>query len=166
MRLGSKFFNDHAVTVARNLLGKILVINGENAIINETEAYRGYDDPASHAFRGPTPRSSIMFGVPAQSYVYMIYGMYFCLNIICEPEGIAAAVLIRGILAKTSNVLNGPGKLCRHFNINMSYHALDLNTSDVLYVENAPSIINYNSSSRVGISTAKDKLWRFYFKPE
>ena len=91
------FYNRHVVEVAQDLLGMTLVFKEHRALITETEAYRGIDDGASHAFNGPTPRSQVMFGAPGMSYVYFIYGMYHCLNIVTEPEGHPSAVLIRGV---------------------------------------------------------------------
>ena len=97
MKLCDDFYNRSVVEVAQDLLGKTLVFFNFRGVITETEAYRGADDEASHAFKGPTPRSSIMYGPPGYSYVYLIYGLYHCLNIVTEAEGNPAAVLIRGL---------------------------------------------------------------------
>src|ERR1700729_4260135 len=114
MKLGRDFFNRNCAEVARDLLGQILVFGNYQGIITETESYRGLDDPASHAFKGPTPRAKIMFGTPGTSYVYLIYGMYHCLNIVTEEEESPSAVLIRGLklIKPDVAILNGPGKIC------------------------------------------------------
>ena len=95
-KLKSSFFNQPTLEVAEALLGKVLVFKKFSGIITETEAYLGFEDPASHAFKGKTPRSKIMFGTSGVSYVYLIYGMYFMLNIVTEDKDFPAAVLIRG----------------------------------------------------------------------
>jgi DNA-3-methyladenine glycosylase len=105
--------------VAQKLLGKLLVRGGMVGRITEVEAYFGEGDAASHAFPGKTARNAVLFGPPGHAYVYFIYGMYFCLNVSCEPEGRAGGVLFRalepicGLQASTS----GPGRLCRAFGI-------------------------------------------------
>src|SRR2546430_489923 len=96
-RLPRSFFVRPTLQVAEELLGKLLVFNNQRGLITETEAYIGQDDPACHAARGMTPRTQVMFGPPGFSYVYFIYGMYHCFNVVTEPEGFPAAVLIRGI---------------------------------------------------------------------
>lgn len=97
LKLSYEFYNRHVTEVAKDLLGKTLIVNNMQGIITETEAYKGADDEASHAFKGSTPRSSIMFGEPGFSYIYLIYGMYNCLNIVTEERGSPSAVLIRGL---------------------------------------------------------------------
>src|SRR3954469_10994490 len=135
-RLERDFFNRPCPEVARDLLGQTLVFKNFTGIITETESYRGIDDPASHAHRGPTPRASIMFGKPGISYVYLIYGMYHCLNIVTEEEGSASAVLIRGLklISPTTKLLNGPGKLCRELSINKTHNNIDLISQEDFYV--------------------------------
>src|SRR5271170_2047520 len=100
-RLGRSFFLRPTVQVAQDLLGKRLIFQNFSGIITETEAYHQNNDPACHAYRGKTPRNAPMFGPAGHSYVYFIYGMYHCLNIVTEPEGVAAAVLIRGLKTDT-----------------------------------------------------------------
>jgi DNA-3-methyladenine glycosylase len=117
--------------VARGLLGKVLArrLNGEwlTGRIVETEAYFGKDDPAAHTFAGKTERNAVLFGAPGHAYVYFIYGMHWCLNVSCEPEGQAGGVLFRGVepltgletmarlrgTTKPGLLASGPGRLCQ-----------------------------------------------------
>jgi len=114
--LPQSFFKRETTSVARDLLGNILVYGNYQGFIIETEAYRGLDDEASHAFKGATPRAAIMFGPPGLSYVYLIYGIYSCFNVVTEPDGSPGAVLIRGIqlISPHPSRLEGPGKLTRN----------------------------------------------------
>ncbi|TAH36111.1 MAG: DNA-3-methyladenine glycosylase [Alphaproteobacteria bacterium] len=165
-RLPRDFYARPTVAVAKDLLGKIMVFNGIAATITETEAYVGKNDEACHASRGKTKRTEIMFGPPGHSYVYFIYGMYHCLNFVTEPEGTAAAVLIRGcqLLDDSKLHLNGPGKLCRHFGITRDYNAIDLCSDPDFYVLDHPIRPKFDTTPRIGISKAKDKLWRYVVK--
>ena len=142
MKLNQKFFNRNTVIVAKELLGKHLCrrLGGEviKAKITETEAYCGPHDLASHASKGLTNRTKIMFGPPGHAYIYMIYGMYHCFNVVTEKEGYPSAVLIR--TAETLNAkletlnklkipnskLSGPGILCRELKIDKSLNEVDL----------------------------------------
>jgi len=172
-RLGRNFFNRNTIMVAQDLLGKYLVRKTGNKIIRtkivETEAYCGPEDRASHASKGITPRTKIMFGPPGYAYVYLIYGMYHCLNIVTEKEGYPAAVLIRGV---ELGGLNGPGKLCRGLGIDKKLNAIDLTKSDLLWVENGKVEIKKNqikSAKRIGVDYAgkwKNKPWRFLLTKE
>lgn len=166
-RLDREFFNRPVLTVAQELLGKTIVYKGHQGIIIETEAYHGNDDPACHAARGRTPRTDVLFGPPGHSYVYFIYGMYHCVNFVCEPEGTAAGVLIRGVQYPQDPkiVLNGPGKLCRYFGITLADNRTDIVNSDHFYVLDTPCFPSYDTTPRIGISQAKDKLWRFVVHP-
>ncbi|MCE2716826.1 MAG: DNA-3-methyladenine glycosylase [Pseudomonadota bacterium] len=161
-RLSLSFFSRHTVEVAKGLIGKTLVFGKYQGIIWETEAYRGLDDEASHAFR-KTPRSSIMFGRAGMSYVYFIYGKYHCLNIVSEQDGEPGAVLIRGIkLIKPSLLLNGPGKLCQTLGITKLHNGLDLLSHEDFYVmEGQENASVYQATPRIGIRKAVDKHWRF-----
>ncbi len=179
--------------VARELLGKVLVRKiGRKIIraaITETEAYCGPNDLASHASKGRTKRTEIMFGPPGFAYVYLIYGMYHCLNIVTEKENYPAAVLIRDVSLqwpvdsenskfrklKTVNCklktdLGGPGKLCRFLKIDKTLNGEDLIKSNKLWIENYGVRIKpgqVGRSKRIGVEYAgsyKNKLWRFYVK--
>lgn len=159
-KLPYEFYNRHVVDVAKDLLGKTLCAGNVQGIITEVEAYRGSDDEASHAFKGPTSRASIMFGEPGYSYIYLIYGMYYCLNIVTEEKESPSAVLIRGL--KLPNIhLNGPGKICRYLNLNKNHNGIDLVSSDYLYLTEGIKVDEYKTTSRIGIKKALDKQWRF-----
>lgn len=160
MKLSFDFYHRHVVDVAKDLLGKKLVFGNHEGIITETEAYRGSDDEASHAYRGRTTRSEIMFGAPGYFYVYLIYGMYHCLNIVTEGEGQPSAVLIRGV--KLPHVhLDGPGKICRHLGITRQENGINLVESDHFYVTEGVKVEKIIATPRIGIRKATDKLWRF-----
>lgn len=165
-RLNRSFFDRSTLLVAEELLGKILVFNQYKGIITETEAYLGFLDPASHAYRGMTPRTKVMFGKPGFSYVYLIYGMYNCLNIVTEEEGTAGAVLIRGVrLIDDSKLhLDGPGKICRHMGITREQYGLDITVDESLYLGSVGHSFQFSKTPRIGIKAAKDKLWRFLAK--
>jgi len=159
-RLDRSFFLGPTVQVAQDLLGKRLTFQKFSGIITETEAYHQDDDPACHAYRGKTPRNAPMFGPAGHSYVYFIYGMYHCLNIVTEPEGIAAAVLIRGLKIDQIN-LNGPGKLCRYLKITKDHNDIDLMTSNYFYVSDEGAKPQFISTPRIGIRKGQTILWRF-----
>lgn len=176
------FYEQPTVEVARQLLGKYLVRNHPDGItagrIVETEAYVGPEDKASHASRGRTPRTAIMFGPAGFVYVYLIYGFYHCLNFVTERADYPAAVLIRALepiegielmksrrrMEDPRQLASGPGKLCRAFSIDLSLNGADL-CGDLVYVEDAaepaPKIL---AKPRVGVDYAgkwKHKRWRF-----
>lgn len=166
-----EFYNRNTVEVARDLLGYKLVRRIGNklleGIIVETEAYT-QDDPACHAFKGKTQRALTLFKKPGLSYVYLIYGMYHCVNIVTEPEDTAGAVLIRALepVFPLDNT-NGPGKLCREMNITKELNEVDI-TSDksLLWVERCIDVPekNIHITTRIGIKQACDYPWRFYIK--
>lgn len=170
-RLGRDFFERKTLVVAKDLLGKFLVRKMGNRIISaqiiETEAYCGPDDLASHASKGKTPRTTVMFGPAGYSYVYLIYGMYHCLNIVTEKDGFPAAVLIRGVIIEKAKRIDGPGKLCRELKIDKTSNLLDLITSKQLWIEDRgdkPARGSIKATPRIGIDYAKeykDKPWRF-----
>lgn len=179
--LSRKFYFRNTLTVAQDLLGCFLIREHRGkiwrAMITETEAYRGEDDLASHASRGRTSRTEVMYGQPGRAYVYMIYGMYHCLNIVTEKKNFPAAVLIRGAKLcrrptstneKTSDVyLDGPGKLCRFLKIDKKLNKWDLTQGEKLWLEHRnprARLSGIKKSRRIGIDYAKhcrEYLWRF-----
>lgn len=166
-KLKRSFFNRPTLLVAEQLLGKVLVYKEHRGIITETEAYLGFDDPASHAFIGETPRSKIMFGKPGYAYIYLIYGRYHCLNIVTEREGFPAAVLIRAItLCEEPKIsLDGPGKICRYLGLTKAQNGIDMITNPDLYVGCINKKINFLTTRRIGIKVGTDKHWRFVATP-
>jgi DNA-3-methyladenine glycosylase len=151
--------------------------------IVEVEAYLGENDPASHAYRGKTKRNEVMFRKGGHLYVYFTYGMHFCCNVVTEEEGRGRAVLIRaiepvsGIATMHSlrgfaldrhvdhNLTNGPAKLCQALAISREQNGLDLLGNEVFIAKGEPFPASYIlTSTRIGISSAKEKRWRFYVK--
>ncbi|MCX6763404.1 MAG: DNA-3-methyladenine glycosylase [Candidatus Moranbacteria bacterium] len=173
MVLKRNFYQKNTLDVAKNLLSCFLVRKINNKIIRaritETEAYIGEDDLACHASKGRTKRTEIMYGQAGHAYVYMIYGMYHCLNIVTEKKDFPAAVLIRAV--KIENVdykkTNGPGKLCKVLKIDKKLNGWDLTKKEKIWIENGIKISkkNIKSAKRIGIDYAKHcrhYLWRFY----
>ena len=171
MKLPHAFYARDTRTVAKELLGKVLVhVDGEvrrAARIVETEAYHGADDQASHARFGATRRAAIMYGPAGVAYVYLIYGTAHCFNVVTGDEGFASAVLVRaaepveGCLHSTT----GPGNLCRALAVRRERHnGLDL-TGDVLFLEDAPAPAErIVASPRVNVPFAgswADRPWRY-----
>lgn len=166
--LCKNFFEQSTVTVAQNLIGTTLVYQDREIIITETEAYVGEDDPACHAAKGRTKRTEVMFGPAGMTYVYLIYGIHHCLNIVTEAEGLPAAVLIRGGIDR-NNIhlkLDGPGKLCRSLNITRSQNQQDATDGTKLYFQEAQRAYTFASTPRIGIKVGTDKLWRFVMTAE
>ncbi len=167
-RLSTFFFNRPTLKVAEELIGKFLVRKIGNkkisAMIIETEAYCGPRDLASHASKGKTKRTEPMFGPPGYTYIYLIYGMHHCLNIVTEREDYPAAVLIRAIDVKS---INGPGKICRYFEIDKKLNSTNVSASKEIWLEDRKTEIppsKIAKTKRVNIDYAgkyKDKLWRF-----
>jgi len=179
-KLPRSFYARPTLEVAPDLLGKFIVYRSPRgrlaARITEVEAYIGQDDPACHASRGKTARNEVMFGPPGFSYIYFIYGMYYCLNVVTEPEGQPAAVLVRAadpaegldLIARRSSGngphawLAGPGKLCRGFGLTRRQNGIDL-TRDVLYLEDRHAPVEaVGRSPRIGIRVGAERMWRFY----
>jgi DNA-3-methyladenine glycosylase len=183
VKLARNFYEQPTVEVARQLLGKYLVrVDADGAragMILETEAYIGLEDKASHAWRGLTPRNRIMFGPAGFAYIYLIYGMHHCLNIVTEQEDYPAAVLIRAVqpsegialMQKGRQILdsraltNGPGKVCQAFGIDRTLNGLDM-CGETLFIEDrGTAVVDIVVTTRVGVEYAgpwKDQPWRFY----
>jgi DNA-3-methyladenine glycosylase len=166
--------------VARGLLGKILTHDGLSGRIVETEAYLGEDDGAAHSARGITPRTRVIFGPPGHAYVYFIYGMYDCLNIVCEPEGVAGCVLIRALepvsglermrehrpgARRDEDLANGPGKLTKALGIKITHNGADVTKGPITIhkPERAPQF-EIATSPRIGITKSADLPLRFFIK--
>jgi DNA-3-methyladenine glycosylase len=168
------FYDRDTVTVAKELLGKYLVHSTSKGEfigkIVEVEAYLGPHDLAAHSARGYTQRTKVMFGPSGYAYVYMIYGMYFCMNVVTEAEGHASAVLIRAVepIKNIKLRTQGPGLLCNAMEINKSLNGHDL-LSQNFFIMNAPESerIVIVKRPRIGVAYAKHwakRLLRFYVK--
>jgi DNA-3-methyladenine glycosylase len=165
--LGRAFYRRHAVQVARDLLGKILSLDGASGRIVETEAYLSEDDAAAHSARGITPRTQVIFGPPGHAYVYFIYGMYDCLNIVCEPEGVAGCVLIRALepISGLQGLANGPGKLTRAMGINRTHNGVDVTKGPItIHAPHRQEKFEIATSPRIGITKSADLPLRFIIK--
>jgi len=177
MTAAGKFFNQPTVELAKALLGKYIVFGGLKGMIVETEAYLYKDDPGCHASRGLTIRNAPMFGPAGHAYVYLIYGMYHCLNIVSGKEGEGEAVLIRALepvsgialmqrrrkTKKIENLCNGPGKLTQAFNITRKHNNLSL-TKGPVFIHTSKVKPDIVTSTRIGLTAGKDLMLRFYIK--
>jgi len=175
--LPRSFYARPTAEVARGLLGKVLVHGPAAGIIVETEAYPGGDDLASHSARGVTNRTRVIFGPPGHAYVYFIYGMYECLNLVAEPAGTPGCVLIRALepiagiplmrrrrpAAKgIEDLANGPGKLTLAMSINRSHYGADVTRGTLVVREPAaPQAIEIVATPRIGITHCADRPLRF-----
>ncbi len=157
--LDEKFFDRKTDVVARELLGKFLVrrINGKevSVIITETEAYDGFFDKASHAYKGRTKRTEVMFGHPANFYVYLCYGMYYMLNVVTRELNYPAAVLIRGAI-EGQKVLDGPGKITKFLKINEKFNSKIASKKVNLWFEDRGFRVrkDIKKAARVGVDYA------------
>jgi DNA-3-methyladenine glycosylase len=177
VQVTKRFFNQPTIALARALLGKYLVCGKLRGKIVETEAYLYRDDPGCHASRGLTPRNAPMFGSAGRTYVYLIYGMYHCLNIVSGKEGDGEAVLIRALepvegielmqkrrkTKKLENLCNGPGKLTQAFGINKKYNNLAL-LDGKLQIHDSRKKPEIQTSRRIGLSAGKELELRFFIK--
>jgi DNA-3-methyladenine glycosylase len=171
--LDEAFFARPVAQVAPELLGCVIEVGDLAGEIVEVERYQ-QDDPASHSFRGPTPRAAVMFGPPGRLYVYRSYGVHWCANVVCEPEGHGAAVLLRAIAptrgldvmrerrgtADERKLCSGPGRLCEAFGIDGSMNASVLGRGPVRVFAGMP-VADVAVGPRIGISVATDQPWRF-----
>ncbi len=170
VRLPRSFYARDTVAVARDLLGKVIRHGPVRARIVETEAYLGTGDAAAHSARGPTPRTRVIFGPAGHAYVYLIYGMHYCLNIVAEQKGVAGCVLIRAVEpmdAAPGSALssNGPGKLTRTLGITLDHYGVDLTRGPItLHGPADQRSFEMGTSPRIGISQAVDLPLRFFIK--
>jgi DNA-3-methyladenine glycosylase len=182
--LPREFYDRPATEVGPELLGCVLSHRSAGGLVavelTEVEAYMGREDPASHAYRGQTPRNAVMFGPPGHVYVYFTYGMHFCVNLVCQLEGSASAVLLRAgrIVAgeelarerrpssrRAQDLASGPARLCQALAIDRTQNGADVCT------ENSPLLVTSTTDSydkkicrgpRVGISSAAEVPWRYW----
>jgi len=182
--LQREFYNRDPVTVAKELLGKVLVRETPEGVtagvIVETEAYLAQGDPANHAFRGMTDRNKSMFGPPGCAYVYRIHQVC-CLNAVTEPEGVPSAVLIRALMPIEGIELmrerlgrfdslptTGPGKLCKAMAIDLSLDGWDLTLGERLWVAEDEPVKFAESdiavTARIGVTAAKELPLRFFLR--
>ncbi len=178
--LKRSFYRRPAIEVARDLLGKVLVHGPTAGIIVETEAYLGGDDLASHSARGITSRTRVIFGPPGHAYVYFIYGMYECLNIVAEPTGQPGCVLIRALepvigldvmqhrrpaARKPEDLTDGPGKLTLAMGITRAQNGADV-TRGALVVRAASEVTPFEIAvtPRIGITQCADLPLRFLIR--
>ncbi len=189
--IDSEWFNRTAITIAPDLIGCTLVrqlANGQQlrGIIIETEAYQA-GDPACHAYRKQTKRNQIMFGAPGYVYVYLIYGIYHCINVVTDCDGIASAVLIRALEIDTESlnmisispkeklerVASGPGKLCRAMQIDLSLYGAKLAQGEPLWIEQRSThfqaMLDIDrhkliQTTRIGLTQGVELPWRWYLK--
>ncbi len=189
--LPRSFYTRSTLLIAKELLGKrIIRTEGKrllSGIIVETEAYL-QNDPASHSFNGPTQRNSVMFGLGGHLYVYFTYGMHYCANVVTGPKGIGEAVLIRAVeptegiewmiqrrfTDRTDSTLdqkrhialtNGPAKFAQAFGLTTEHSGLDLLNSEII-ITNGTALARGTiaASTRIGITKAAEKRWRFFVK--
>ena len=167
--LPRKFYQQTTLKVAQHLLGKFLIYKKGtkkfSGMIVETEAYCGRKDLACHSAKGKTPRTEVMFGEAGHAYVYLIYGMYHCLNIVTRGVDQPEAVLIRAV-----EPYAGPGKLCREIGITKRENGLDVTKSEILWIEDRGAKVTpakIKKATRIGVNYADEyafKNWRFYLK--
>jgi DNA-3-methyladenine glycosylase len=175
--LPAKFYERHAAEVAPDLLGKILVHGPTAGIIVETEAYLGLDDLAAHASRGRTGRTEVLFGPPGRAYVYFIYGMYECLNLVAEPEGVPGCVLIRALepvagielmrrrrpgARRRKDLASGPGKLTIAMDIGRRHNGANVVSGPItVRVLSREPAFGIEVTPRIGIRHCADWPLRF-----
>jgi DNA-3-methyladenine glycosylase len=183
-RIGRAFFEQDTATLAKAVLGKRLVTRMRGVMtagmIVEVEAYLGSNDPACHAARGMTKRNEVMFRAPGHCYVYLIYGMYHCVNIVSDPVGIGSAVLIRAVeplsgfeamqrrrkqrILKPRELARGPGRLCQAMGISIPLSGESFITSERIWLEAHEDIPSEEiaASGRIGITQGTELPLRFY----
>lgn len=185
-RLPREFYRRDALTVAREALGKVLVHETPQAVLRgkivETEAYLGERDPAAHSFRGRSPRTEVQYGDGGFAYLYLIYGRYYCLNLVVNREDVPEVVLIRALeplsgledmrqrrnVRRDRDLCNGPGKLCDAMALDQRHYGMDL-CGDTLYLTEGEPVSPQDiaASKRINIDyagEAKEYEWRFFLR--
>jgi DNA-3-methyladenine glycosylase len=171
--LGAGFFARSVHEVAPALIGATLLVDGAGGVIVEVEAY-DHEDPACHGFGGRTERNAAMFGPPGRAYVYRSYGIHWCLNFVCEPEGVASAVLIRAIeptsgleamrarrgLDDERLLCAGPGRLCQALGLIRAHDHAPLDAPPFRVLPR-PGPVPVVAGPRIGITKAADRPWRY-----
>jgi DNA-3-methyladenine glycosylase len=176
MAIEATFYNRDSRDVAVDLLGCVLshdTPEGKTAgVIVETEAYRP-EDPACHAYRGPTMRNRNIFGQPGIAYVYLSYGTHNLLNVVCEPEGVGSAVLIRALRpsegvdlmerrrGRARDLCNGPGRLTQALGVDLTFDGQDLTSGSLVITEGSTPPEGIIETTRIGISRGTDLPWRY-----
>ncbi len=182
-RLDRSFYARPALQLAPDLLNKLLVANGATGRIVEVEAYCGAADPGSHAYRGPTPRTEVMFGPAGHLYVYFSYGVHWCANVVAEQPGVAGAVLLRALTPldgiesmetrrpaarRRRDLCSGPAKLTQALAIDGRHDGVDLTTAQygvAVVDDGTPPPAEPGRSTRIGLSKGAELPWR-WFVPE
>ena len=180
-RLPRSFFEDYTPSVAKRLLGQLLVRRVGRRFLSgmlvEVEAYRGRDDPASHAFRGETPRNRVMFGEAGKAYVYFTYGFHHCLCVKTERKGVPGAILVRALeplegielmkknrgKEELTELASGPGKLTQALKIDRRLNGEDLVLSERLFLARGKdAALEIRDSSRIGVDRGLEFRWRYF----
>jgi DNA-3-methyladenine glycosylase len=172
-KLGQDFFARSVHEVAPELVGATLLVDGVGGTIVEVEAY-DHEDPAAHGYRGRTERNAAMFGPPGHAYVYRSYGIHWCLNLVCEEEGVASAALLRALepthgieemrarrrLEDPRSLCSGPGRLCQALAVTREHDGLPLDRDPFRLAArpHAPEVV---AGTRVGITQAAERPWRY-----
>jgi DNA-3-methyladenine glycosylase len=170
------FFARSVHVVAPELVGAELYVDGVGGIITEVEAY-DHEDPAAHGYRGRTERNASMFGPPGHAYVYRSYGIHWCLNFVCEDEGVASAVLVRALeptrgfeemrarrggVTEARLLTSGPGRLCQALGVTRAHDGLPLDRPPFELRERQPgTLMRIVTGPRIGITRAADRPWRY-----
>ena len=175
-RLTKAFFRRSVHEVAPDLIGAMLLFNGVGGRLVEVEAYH-HTDPAAHSYLGPTPRNAVMFGPPGFAYVYRSYGIHWCVNFVCEPEGSASAVLIRALepttglplmcrrrgLSELRLLCAGPGRVCEALGITAVHNGLALDEPPFALFARTGEV-EVIAGPRIGITKAAERPWRYGLK--
>ncbi|HWA66144.1 MAG TPA: DNA-3-methyladenine glycosylase [Mycobacteriales bacterium] len=178
--IARSFYDRPVLAVARDLLGCVVSAGGVSIRLTEVEAYDGANDAASHAYRGPSPRNAVMFGPPGHAYVYFTYGMHYCMNLVCAPEGTAAAVLLRAgevvdgldvaharrpAARAARDLARGPARLCTALAVDRAFDGVDVTVPGSPITVHAGAGVPDEAvrvGPRVGISAAADWPYRFW----